>query len=159
MRGLTEGEALLDLVHLTADDAEAFAGLLAQYAADLSGTEQLLDTARAQGLLDEPGATVWGARLDGRLIGFAVVHDLPEAVSGLRCGQLDDLYVAPEGRGNAIGERLIDAICEEGRARGWVHLRWLAPEGAVAARRLYDRIATARPWRSYAINLNPGAEF
>jgi GNAT superfamily N-acetyltransferase len=146
-------------MHLKPSHAPVFAGLLAQYAAALSGTEQMLDTARAQGLIDEDCATVWGAFVGEDLAGFAVVYDLPEAVSGLRCGQLDDLYVSPDARGASLAERLIDAICEEGRAKGWVHLRWLAPEGAAAARRLYDRIAVAKPWKSYAISLNPGAEF
>lgn len=146
-------------IHLDDRHVPALAGLLAEYATALSGTAHTADTARAQALISEPAATVWGAFKDGKLAGFAMVYELLEAVSGMRCGQLDDLYIAPEARGASLAEQLIGAISDDGRAKGWVHLRWLAPEGAAAARRLYDRIATPKPWQSYAITLNPGAGF
>jgi GNAT superfamily N-acetyltransferase len=141
---------------LAVGDAPRFAALLAAYSAALLGREpQAPDEAYAKKLLsdEERVANVAGAELDGRLVGFALYYDLPEAISGKRAGQLDDLFVDPSARGKGVAQALVARLVEEGAARGWMHLRWMVPENNPAAA-LYDRIAERAPWRSYVIPID-----
>lgn len=142
---------------LLPDDAPLFAPLLAAYSDALLGRDEpsAPDKAYARKLLsdEEPVANVAGAFLDGRLVGFAVYYDLPEAISGLRAGQLDDLFVLTEARGNGVAQALVARLVEEGAALGWMHLRWMVPEKNPAAA-LYDRIAERAPWRNYVIPID-----
>ncbi|MFC3692695.1 GNAT family N-acetyltransferase [Chenggangzhangella methanolivorans] len=147
----------LDIRALTPDDADLFAPLLAAYSDALLGREapSAPDEPYARKLLsdEEPVANVAGAFLDGRLVGFALYYDLPEAISGLRAGQLDDLYVRPDARGNGVAQKLIAGLVEEGERLGWMHLRWMVPEKNPAAA-LYERIAEAAPWRNFVIKID-----
>lgn len=147
---------LVIIPRLTVADAPRFAPLLAAYSAALLGRQaQAADEAYARKLLsdEEPVAQVAGAELDGRLVGFALYYDLPEAISGLRAGQLDDLFVDPSARGNGVAQALIARLVQEGESLGWMHLRWMVPEQNPASA-LYDRIAERAPWRSYVIPID-----
>lgn len=149
----TGGEPLA-LRRLGPEDAAALAPLVAAYAGALLGAEPAApDVAYVAKLLNEPVVEVTAAELGGRLVGFALYYDLPEAISGKRAGQLDDLFVAPEARGLGVARALIDAIVSQGERRGWIHLRWMVPEGSPAAA-LYDSIAERAPWRSYVIRID-----
>lgn len=148
----------IDIIpRLAPDDATRFAPLLAAYSDALLGREtpSAPDEAYARKLLSdaEPVAIVAGAVLDGRLVGFALYYDLPEAISGLRAGQLDDLYVDPPARGHGVAQALIARLVEEGAGLGWMHLRWMVPEKNPASA-LYDRIAERAPWRNYVIRID-----
>jgi GNAT superfamily N-acetyltransferase len=111
------------------------------------------DAGYARSLLMEPMVLLLGAFVEGTLVGFALAYDLPEAISGARAGQLDDLFVLPEGRGHGVGEALIQQLVRDGVQRGWVHLRWMLPQGNPAAP-LYDRIAERAPWSNYVIRID-----
>jgi GNAT superfamily N-acetyltransferase len=144
----------LTIRRLGPDDADRLAPLLSAYAAALLGREPgPPDPAYAARLLAEPAVEALAAERDGRLIGFAIYYDLPEAISGGRAGQLDDLFVAPEARGAGVARAMIAELVEEGRRRGWIHLRWMVPEENAAAA-IYDRIAERAPWRSYVIRID-----
>ena len=147
---------------LSPADAPRFAPLLAAYSDALLGREAsgAPDEAYAKRLLsnDEPVANVMGADIDGRLVGFALYYDLPEAISGLRAGQLDDLFVAPEARGTGVAQALIARLVEEGGRLGWMHLRWMVPEANPAAA-LYERIAERASWRSYVIRIDRSVDW
>jgi len=105
----------------------------------------------ARGLLADPKAEIAGALLGADLLGFAVFFDLPEAITGERAGQLDDLFVSEAARGKGIARALIAHVADIGRRRGWVHLRWLVPEDNAAALRLYEGISEPAPWQSRVI--------
>jgi GNAT superfamily N-acetyltransferase len=135
-------------------DAPRLTPLIADYAATLLEQDvAAMDAGYAQRLIEDPAAEIAGAELDGRLVGFALYYDLPEAISRRRAGQLDDLYVDPSARGAGVGRALIDHVAGEGARRGWIHLRWMAPD-ASAAIPLYDRLAERAPWRNYVIRLD-----
>jgi GNAT superfamily N-acetyltransferase len=113
--------------------------------------------AAARLLAADPRAEVFAAEAEGTPRGFAIVFDLPEIVFARRCGALDDLFVLPAWRGRGVARALIDALCAEGRTRGWSHLRWIVPEADAGAIALYERIAARAPWRSYVIRLDAAA--
>ena len=141
------------LRRLIAHDAVALASLLAAYGDEMrheqgAGANAL---AHANALIADPIAEVLGGFLGDELVAFAVFFDLPEAISGGRSGQLDDLYVLPAARGKRLAQRLIAAIADTGRSRAWIHLRWLVPEDNPDAIRAYARFAEPAGWKSYVL--------
>ncbi|MCO7639755.1 GNAT family N-acetyltransferase [Pseudomonas sp. S 311-6] len=141
------------LRRLVAHDAVALASLLAAYGDEMrheqgAGANAL---ARANALIADPIVEVLGGFLGDELVAFAVFFDLPEAISGGRSGQLDDLYVLPAARGKRLAQRLIAAIADIGRSRAWIHLRWLIPEDNPDAIRAYARFAEPAGWKSYVL--------
>ena len=139
---------------LGAADLERLTPLVAAYSATMQGSDLVaLDRDYVARLLAEPVVEVAGVEIDGRLAGFALYYDLPEAISGRRAGQLDDMYVDPAARGFGAARALIGHLAAEGARRGWVHLRWMAPDASPAAR-LYDRIAERAPWRNYVVRID-----
>jgi GNAT superfamily N-acetyltransferase len=146
---------------LPREERGRLAPLLAAYAAEMRGTlaGEARPTPEAQAALlaSHPAAELLVAEHEGVPAGFAVIFDLPEVVFARRCGQLDDLFVAPAARGQGIARALIAEAAALGRARGWSHLRWIVPEADAAAVALYERVAARADWRSYVIRLDPAA--
>lgn len=68
---------------------------------------------------------------------------------------LQDLFVAEAARGNGAGEALILAVYEQARARGCSRVYWNTQEGNVAARALYDRLATKTEFIQYRYLVAP----
>jgi GNAT superfamily N-acetyltransferase len=77
---------------------------------------------------------------EGELVGL--VHFFPHAHTWYAepvC-YLNDLFVKPEIRSAGLGERLIQAVVEEGRKQGWAEIYWLTQTENQVARGLYDKI-------------------
>jgi ribosomal protein S18 acetylase RimI-like enzyme len=90
------------------------------------------------------------ARTDGGGL-LGIVHYLFHPVTwsaGPRC-YLEDLYVDPGVRGSGAGRALIEAVYRAADTRGADQVYWLTAETNVAARRLYDRVATKTPFIKY----------
>lgn len=77
---------------------------------------------------------------DGALVGFvhAIVHPSTWSTSGYT--YLEDLFVAPTGRGGDVGRLLIEATAEAARARGSARVYWQTQEYNGRARSLYDQV-------------------
>lgn len=135
--------------------------LLDAYAAEMRGVlpggAALRPGAALALLQDDPRTELFGAFEDEDAVGFALFHDLPEAVFARRCGQLDDLFVRADRRGRGIARALIRAVEAAGRERHWTHLRWFVPPEDHAALALYRRIAEAPGWHSFVLRLDPAA--
>ena len=137
-------------------DAHELAPLIAAYAQDRKrGAPRAADEFYSELLLEDRTAELIGARLDGRLVGFAVFFDLPDTMTGMRVGQLDDLFVMQDARDRKVGHALIAALRAEGEKRGWSHVRWMVPEKPATARRLAERLAQRSGWLSYSIVISP----
>lgn len=91
------------------------------------------------------------AEVDGRVCGFAncVVHENTWETQAV-C-YLEDLYVAPEARGQGIGNALLEWLRNAMRAEGWARLYWVTKADNAEARRLYDRFTTADDFVRYVI--------
>ena len=98
-----------DIKALGLDDAHQLAPLIAENAQALKrGAPRRPDEFYAERILGDKTAEVLGAFNGDALIGFAVYFDLPELITGLRIGQLDDIYVHPDHRNQGIGRKLIE---------------------------------------------------
>jgi ribosomal protein S18 acetylase RimI-like enzyme len=152
---------MLSIRALAAGERGPLAPLLGAYAAEMRGV--LEGSAAAEGtaiaaMLDaDPRSELLLASRDGAALGFALFYDLPEAVFARRCGQLDDLFVVPEARGEGLARALLEALRQLGAARRWSHLRWFVPEADQAAIALYERVAERAEWRSYIQRLDRAA--
>lgn len=139
------------------DAAHALAPLIAAYVQEMQrGAPRRPDDYYADLLLRDRTAEIVGVKLDGGLVGFALFFDLPDAISGLRAGQLELLYVLPEARKSNAARAVIDFLVGLGQKRAWLHLRWMVPEKITAATQIYERLAEPAPWKSYVVPIHKG---
>ncbi|WP_394426478.1 GNAT family N-acetyltransferase [Streptomyces sp. SGAir0957] len=82
--------------------------------------------AQYEGWLEDPDATVFTVREEGRLLGYAFARIVAAAGSwrfGDRVGVLETLVVAAAARGRGLGRQLLQAVDDHCRARGATSLR------------------------------------
>jgi len=115
--------------------------------------EALLELARA--LIDDPereGMQFLARDGEGRAIGFATVYWLWSTTSATRIGLMNDLFVAPEGRGSGAAEALIERCRAACRERGASKLTWQTAKDNARAQAVYDRIGGEREeWLDYSL--------
>lgn len=141
----------VDVVRLCPDHALALATLLAEHVQETrGGSPPRPDRYWAEKLLCEPRIRVFGARLDGELIGFAVVHELTDCMTGLETGLLETLFVRSQSRGRGAGRELLAGVSTEGRRRSWSRLRWIVEEEAGRST-LPERVARTEPARIHVV--------
>ena len=103
---------------------------------------------------DPAREAAWIAELDGRRVGCVVcVADAadPEAA------RLRILLVHPDGRGQGLGGRLVDACVAFARSAGYARLRLWTNHPLAAARRIYlargFRLTAEEPHHSFGVEL------
>jgi GNAT superfamily N-acetyltransferase len=88
----------------------------------------------------------------GEAIGFATIFWSWSTTSARRIGTMNDLYVAPAGRGTGVADELIRACVERCRERGAVRLEWQTALDNVRAQAVYDRVGGQRSqWLDYSL--------
>jgi GNAT superfamily N-acetyltransferase len=92
----------------------------------------------------------------GRALGFATIYWSWATTSAERIGVMNDLYVAPEGRGTGAAEALIEACRAECAIRGAGKLTWQTAPDNERAIKVYDRVgATREQWIDYWLPATP----
>ncbi len=152
---MTASDRQIEISQLRLKDARDFAPLLAGYAQALKrGAPRRPDDVYAETLLQDRAVEVMGARLDGALVGFAIFVDLPEPVSGLRCGMVDHIYVHHDHRQKGIAKAIVDLLADQAEERGWSKLILNAPRQPEDGRKLYEQIAAPADWTSFVIRFD-----
>jgi GNAT superfamily N-acetyltransferase len=78
----------------------------------------------------------------GALIGLAHLVFHPSTWSGGLYCYLEDLFVAPAGRGTGAARQLLEATFAEASRRGAARTYWQTQEFNAPARSLYDQVAS-----------------
>lgn len=81
------------------------------------------------------------AELDGKIVGMAhtIIHRSTTRLADV-C-YLQDLFTAPEARGQGVARALIDAAKQRAAAAGCNRLYWQTHQTNQTARALYDKVA------------------
>lgn len=99
----------VDVVRLGPDHAHALATLLAEHVQERrGGSPPRPDRYWAEQLLCQPRIELFGARLDGELIGVAVVHELTDCLTGRETGLLETLFVRPPALASTADANVAD---------------------------------------------------
>jgi GNAT superfamily N-acetyltransferase len=90
---------------------------------------------------------------DRRPIGFASLFWTWATTRGGRLGVMNDLFVAPEGRGSGAAEALIEACRQRCVQRGAVALDWQTAADNHRAQAVYDRVGGQKStrWLDYTL--------
>ncbi|GAA4221229.1 GNAT family N-acetyltransferase [Sphingomonas endophytica] len=72
----------------------------------------------------QPAAEALIADLDGHAVGFAIFYLTFSTWTGKRGLWLDDLYIAPEARGQGVGAALLKALAGIAVDRGYARFEW-----------------------------------
>jgi RimJ/RimL family protein N-acetyltransferase len=119
--------------------------------------EQLLALSRA--LIADPereGVQLIARGHDGEPIGFATIFWTWSTASAARIGTMNDLYVAPEGRGSGAADALIRACTERVRDHGGIRLEWQTALDNHRAQAVYERVGGHREqWLDYSLPTEP----
>jgi GNAT superfamily N-acetyltransferase len=112
-------------------------GYLDYYGVDLAPEVTAATWAR---LLD-PASPVKArlAEVDGQVMGFAIHLHHPSTWVLTEDCYLEDLFVAPEARGQGLGRALIDDLIALARGKGWGRVYWHTRIDNEKARALYDQ--------------------
>jgi GNAT superfamily N-acetyltransferase len=115
--------------------------------------EALLAMSRA--LIGDPereGVQLIARNDEGAAIGFATIFWTWSTNAAARVGTMNDLYVAPEGRGSGAAEALIRACVDRCRERGAVRLEWQTALDNHRAQAVYERVGGKREqWLDYSL--------
>jgi ribosomal protein S18 acetylase RimI-like enzyme len=117
-------------------DAEALAPLLGQLGYPFAATE--VEPALAE-LVRDPAHFVLVAEEEGRVVGFVDANFRLQLHHLAPVGTIDELVVDEARRGRRIGERLVEAVLEEGRRRGADTVEVSTNERRERARAFYRR--------------------
>ncbi len=125
----------------TTGDREAFLALWQGYLDYYGVTLAPEVTAATWARLMDPASPVKArlAEAGGKVRGFAVHLHHPSTWVLTEDCYLEDLFVAPDARGQGLGRALIDDLIALARARGWGRVYWHTRIDNERARALYDQ--------------------
>lgn len=127
--------------------------LFAAYAAfgGEAQTEQMRD--RVWSWIHDPHRQTLCLVVEGaeELAGFVHFRSYERPMPATLGAYFDDMYVAPEARGQGIVDAMIHAVGDYARARGWDCVRWMTSETNYRARAVYDRHADRTKWVTYEL--------
>lgn len=86
---------------------------------------------------------------DGALIALAHHRAFARPLAGATGLFLDDLFTAPEARGQGVAQALLAELSSLANAQGMALVRWITAEDNTTARQVYDKHALATSWVTY----------
>jgi GNAT superfamily N-acetyltransferase len=144
---------MLSIRKLSAEDRDAWEALFRSYIAFYERSLEPAAYERAWSrFMDDETIHARGATLNGRLVGIAHFFAHPHTNAADLC-YLQDLFTAPETRGQGVGRALIKHVAEWAQERGCSRMYWQTKESNARARRLYDQVAIHAGFIVYQIDL------
>jgi GNAT superfamily N-acetyltransferase len=115
--------------------------------------------AMSRALIADPereGLQLIGRDDQGRAIGFATIFWTWSTNAAARIGTMNDLFVAPDGRGSGAADALIRACVDRCRERGALRLEWQTALDNHRAQAVYERVGgTREQWYDYWLSAGP----
>ena len=90
---------------------------------------------------------------NGALVGLAHYRTFARPLAGGTGLYIDDLFVAPESRGNGIATALIERVTEIARTERAGIVRWITAPDNDEAQILYDKVADRTDWVTYDLQV------
>lgn len=147
--------AKLNVSMLTKENAHQLAPLIAYYAQEQNrGAPRRPDEYYADRLLDDAATLIVGGFLNNELIGLCIAYDLPDTITGMRNGQIADIYVKQPNRGQGVGDAMMNTLILEGRVRGWVDLRVIVSPEDKLVNKFFQRFAKSDKCNNFLINID-----
>ncbi len=138
-------------------DLEVVRGLFQEYvdslAVDLYFQELEKELTSLPGKYSPPGGRLLLAWREDEPVGCVALRPIDAATC-----EMKRLYVRPEARGEQLGRRLAERICEEGRAAGYRRICLDTLPTMVSAQGLYASLGFV-PIAPYIFNPVPGTRF
>jgi ribosomal protein S18 acetylase RimI-like enzyme len=104
--------------------------------------------------LNDPQSSLQGlVAIKDKPVGFAHFYFHASTYSLAPACTLDDLYVAPECRGQGVARQLIEAVAARAREAGAYVLHWKTRDSNLSAISLYDKIGSRSGFLSYRLDL------
>ena len=101
---------------------------------------------------DREGVQLVARDDSGRAVGFATIFWSWSTLSAARLGVMNDLFVAPEGRGGGVADALIAACVDQAREHGADTLAWQTAKDNLRAQAVYERVGGKREeWLDYSL--------
>jgi GNAT superfamily N-acetyltransferase len=102
---------------------------------------------------DKEGLQLLARDDDGTPLGFATIFWSWSTTRASRIGVMNDLFVAPEGRGTGLADQLIAECLQRCRERGARTLTWQTALDNERAQAVYDRVGGHRSqWLDYELD-------
>jgi ribosomal protein S18 acetylase RimI-like enzyme len=138
-------------------DLQVVRGLFQEYvdslAVDLYFQELEKELASLPGKYSPPGGRLLLAWRGDEPVGCVALRPIDAAIC-----EMKRLYVRPEARGEQLGRRLAERICEEGRAAGYRRICLDTLPSMGPAQKLYQSLGFV-PIEPYVFNPVPGTKF
>jgi len=104
--------------------------------------------------LHDPQSSLQGVvAIHDKPVGLAHFYLHPSIYSLAPACTLDDLYVAPDCRGQGVARQLIEAVVAQARQAGAYVLHWKTRDSNLGAISLYDKIGSRTGFLSYRLDL------
>ena len=148
-------KATIKILPFTKADYESWLDLWQKYLAFYETTLSSTTIEKTWGNLMNDAISIYGfgAWLDNRLIAITYVVLHPNIWNTTDCCYLEDLYVEEQIRGQGIGRALIEEVYDFAGSKNCNRVYWVTQEDNMAARSLYDKLATKTDMIQYRKNL------
>jgi len=116
--------------------------------------EQILDT--VWGWVHDDANPFFGLMAkdeNDKALGLMHCRQMASPLRGALVGFLDDLFVAPDARGQGVVEELYAALNQLGKQQGWPFIRWITAENNYRGRAVYDKLADKTHWVTYQMRV------
>jgi GNAT superfamily N-acetyltransferase len=147
----------VEVAPIAADEYEELLTLIAAYQRFYEVSE--IDRERNRSffrrfLASSEDGLLLGARIGGRLVGYACLYWHFGSLAACESVLMNDLYVMEDARGRGVGRALIDATADVAREREAAYVEWATAPDNHVAQRLYDSTGAVRSeWISYELTV------
>lgn len=101
---------------------------------------------------NQPSGCLFGYRLEGKLVAFATVYFTFASTLTSKVAVMNDLYTAPEARGQGLAKQLIQHCRDYALSQGAARLQWVTAPDNSTAQAVYESLGAKKSqWLFYTL--------